>query len=128
MALAALLESGGVSGRYTNICTERMWRWNFESLQVRSFSAALIIAGIIAAIIFGWFIFREPSDYIEGQFDATRIRVSSKLTGRIEDIYVKKGARVSRGAPGASLLAGTGGKYEQALGRRRPPWPSAPRP
>ncbi len=88
--------------------------------RVRSFSAGLIMAGIIAAIILGWFIFREPSDYIEGQFDATRVRVSSKLTGRVEDIYVKKGARVSRGELLVHLSSPElEAKYEQALAAKK---------
>jgi HlyD family secretion protein len=87
---------------------------------VRSFSAALIIAGIAAVILFGWLLFKPSPDLVEGQFEATRIRVSSKLTGRVEDIYVKKGRAVAKGELLLRLSSPElEAKYEQALAAKR---------
>jgi HlyD family secretion protein len=87
---------------------------------VRSFSAALIIAGIAAVILFGWLLFKPSPDLVEGQFEATRIRVSSKLTGRVEDIYVKKGSAVAKGELLLRLSSPElEAKYEQALAAKR---------
>lgn len=88
--------------------------------KVRSFSAAVIIAGIIAAILFGVLLFKPSPDLIEGQFEATRVRVSSKLTGRVEDIFVKEGSRVARGELLIRLSSPElEAKYEQALAAKR---------
>jgi HlyD family secretion protein len=88
--------------------------------KVRSFSAALIVAGILAAILLGFLLFKPSPDLIEGQFEATRIRVSSKLTGRVEDIYVKEGNRVARGELLIHLSSPElEAKYEQALAAKR---------
>lgn len=56
----------------------------------------LIIATIALAII-GFFFLKPPAEIIEGQADATSVRISGKLPGRVTDIYVKEGDMVHAG-------------------------------
>lgn len=56
----------------------------------------LIIATIALAII-GFFFLKSPAEIIEGQADATSVRISGKLPGRVTDIYVKEGDMVRAG-------------------------------
>ena len=75
---------------------------------------------IIAAIAFGWFVFKPGDLIIEGQVEATQVKVSSKLTGRLNNLYVKEGQSVSKGEilvliNSPELEA----KYEQALAARK---------
>lgn len=56
----------------------------------------LIIATIALAVI-GFFFLKSPDEIIEGQADATSVRISGKLPGRVTDIYVKEGDMVRAG-------------------------------
>ncbi len=56
----------------------------------------LIIATVALAII-GFFFLKSPDEIIEGQADATSVRISGKLPGRVTDIYVKEGDMVRAG-------------------------------
>lgn len=56
----------------------------------------LIIATIALAVI-GFFFLKSPDEIIEGQADATSVRISGKLPGRVTDIYVKEGDMVRTG-------------------------------
>lgn len=79
----------------------------------------MIFTGMIGIVllvaIFG-FIFWEPApEYIQGEAEATEVRISGKLPGRIECFYFNEGDPVSRGDTVAILdspevLA----KYDQA--------------
>ncbi len=54
--------------------------------------AILLILGIAV-----WYM-RAPSEsYLQGQADATQINVAPKIPGRVEDILVKEGDRVTQG-------------------------------
>lgn len=58
----------------------------------------LIIILIIAALaIVGFLTIKQGPDTIQGQADATEIRISGKLPGRIVDIYVEEGQLVKQG-------------------------------
>ncbi len=58
----------------------------------------LIIIAIVAALaIAGFLCLRQPPDTVQGQADATEIRISGKLPGRVVEIYVEEGARVHAG-------------------------------
>lgn len=58
----------------------------------------LIVVLLVAALaIIGLFMLKPPAEVIEGQADATSVRVSGKLPGRVMDIYVKEGDMVHQG-------------------------------
>lgn len=58
----------------------------------------LIILLIIAALaIIGFVTIKEGPDTIQGQADATEVRISGKLPGRVVDIYVEEGEYVKQG-------------------------------
>jgi len=44
-----------------------------------------------------WFLMKSPSVVIQGEVEATQVQVSSKITGRIDDLLVKKGDAVTKG-------------------------------
>lgn len=61
-------------------------------------AAILIIILIIAALaVVGFLTIKQGPDTIQGQADATEIRISGKLPGRIADIYVEEGQLVKAG-------------------------------
>ena len=56
----------------------------------------LVGALVILAILGAWFI-KPAEPLIQGQADATSVRVSGKLPGRVTEFFVKEGDRVKRG-------------------------------
>lgn len=56
----------------------------------------LILAVIVLAII-GFFFLKAPGEIIEGQADATSVRISGKLPGRVKEFYVHEGDMVKAG-------------------------------
>lgn len=56
----------------------------------------LVVICIILAIV-GFLFLDKPADIIEGQADATSIRISGKLPGRVTEIYVHEGDMVHKG-------------------------------
>ena len=54
----------------------------------------LILAGLA---ILGFLVIKQGPDTVQGQADATEIRISGKLPGRVEEIFVEEGDRVSKG-------------------------------
>lgn len=58
----------------------------------------LIVVLLVAALaIIGLFMLKPPAEVIEGQADATSVRVSGKLPGRVLEVYVKEGDMVHKG-------------------------------
>ena len=58
----------------------------------------LIIILIIAALaVVGFLTIHQGPDTIQGQADATEIRISGKLPGRVAEIYVEEGQEVKAG-------------------------------
>lgn len=55
----------------------------------------LIVVGIVAYI--GFLYLDKPADIIEGQVEGSTVRVSGKLAGRVEAIYVEAGDTVQAG-------------------------------
>ena len=53
-----------------------------------------VLAGLA---IFGFLCIKQGPDTVQGQADATEIRISGKLPGRVEEIYVEEGDRVRKG-------------------------------
>lgn len=58
----------------------------------------VVILAIIAAMaVIGFLFIKQGPDTIQGQADATEIRISGKLPGRVADIYVEEGQHVQAG-------------------------------
>lgn len=57
----------------------------------------IIIAVIAAMALIGFLFIKQGPDTIQGQADATEVRISGKLPGRVADIYVEEGQRVMAG-------------------------------
>lgn len=51
----------------------------------------------VALAIIGFCFINKPDEIVEGQADATSIRISGKLPGRVEKIYVREGDMVKAG-------------------------------
>ena len=63
-----------------------------------TFLLAISIAALSAFIIYqSWSLSRQAPVYIQGEIEATQIRVSSKVPGRLESIMVKRGDTVDVG-------------------------------
>ncbi len=58
----------------------------------------VVILLVIAALaVVGFLCIKPKPDTIQGQGEATEIRISGKLPGRVRDIYVEEGQRVKAG-------------------------------
>ncbi len=75
---------------------------NAAGMQQRENKALLFGMGVIvlACIIFaicGFWLLKKPADIVQGQAEATSVRISGKLPGRVSEIYVKEGDMVKAG-------------------------------
>ncbi|MDR2810533.1 MAG: efflux RND transporter periplasmic adaptor subunit [Tannerellaceae bacterium] len=59
------------------------------------FIAAIIVVGLIA--LAGFFLLTPPDDYVMGQAEATQVRISGKVPGRIVAYYYAEGDKVKKG-------------------------------
>ena len=58
----------------------------------------VIIVILLACLaIFGFLCIKQGPDTVQGQADATEIRISGKLPGRVAELYVEEGQRVKEG-------------------------------
>lgn len=58
----------------------------------------VIVIFIIAGLaVFGFLVIKPAPDTVQGQGEATEIRISGKLPGRVAEIYVEEGQHVSAG-------------------------------
>lgn len=58
---------------------------------------AVVIAAVGIVALVGVFAIHEPKETIMGEVDASEYRVSNKVPGRIDSLYVKEGDRVKAG-------------------------------
>lgn len=58
---------------------------------------AVVIVATAALAIIGFCFMNRPDELIEGQADATSVRISGKLPGRVVDFYVHEGDMVRAG-------------------------------
>lgn len=65
--------------------------------KVLMLSLLLLTLAVIVLAIIGFFFLKEPADIVEGQADATSVRISGKLPGRVAEFYVKEGDMVKAG-------------------------------
>lgn len=61
------------------------------------FALGIVTVACIILAIIGFVFIDKPADIIEGQADATSIRISGKLPGRVTEIYVSEGDMVKAG-------------------------------
>lgn len=57
----------------------------------------VIVVAIAIVALIGFVFLNKPDDYIEGQVEGTTVRVSGKLAGRVERLYVREGDTVRAG-------------------------------
>lgn len=60
-------------------------------------SFAIILLAILTLSILGIFLMKGKDVVLQGQIEAEEYNISGLLPGRIEDVYVKKGERVTKG-------------------------------
>ena len=58
---------------------------------------AVLMLAVIALSIIGFLCLRNPDDVVEGMADATSVRISGKLPGRVAELYVREGDMVKAG-------------------------------
>lgn len=70
-----------------------------QKREARLLSMALILVVVATAAfaIIGFLFMRKPDTFLEGQADATSVRISGKLPGRVVDFYVSEGDMVKAG-------------------------------
>ena len=61
------------------------------------FAAIGVAALLIFLIVATWIISRPKPLEVQGEVEATQIRIASKLTGRVDSIAVHKGDFVKKG-------------------------------
>lgn len=77
----------------------------------------LIVVVVAAMAIAGFLFLNKPAEIIEGQADATAVRVSGKLPGRVVDLYVHEGDMVKAGDTLVHIHSSVAeAKLEQARG------------
>ncbi len=52
---------------------------------------------LIVVVVFGWIAVRPTPDFVQGEIEATEIRVAGKIPARIETVHVREGDQVRRG-------------------------------
>lgn len=65
--------------------------------KVLLFSMCLLVVATIVLAIIGFVFLDKPDEIVEGQADATSVRISGKLPGRVMEFYVHEGDRVRKG-------------------------------
>ena len=69
----------------------------------KNISLGMVVLTIVLMLtIAGWFMLIPPPLIIQGQVEATEMKVASKIVGRVKTIYVKEGQKVQ---PGQMLLS-----------------------
>ena len=65
----------------------------------KSLIISLIIVAVAAVVLslVGFLFLRPEEDIYQGQVEATTVRISGKLPGRVAELYVKEGDRVHKG-------------------------------
>lgn len=94
---------------------------NIPNQKVNLLPGILVLIGVVLLVfVGGLFAFQQEPDIIQGQADVTEYRVSSKVPGRVQRIYVEEGQPVSPGDTLAVLTApDVTAKLEQARAARR---------
>lgn len=60
----------------------------------------MVLVGLAVAGSAAWLLAMKPAPLVvQGEVDATRIDVASKVAGRVSEVYVSRGSRVEKGQP-----------------------------
>lgn len=57
----------------------------------------VVLVALVAVSIIGFLFLNKPAEIIEGQADATSVKISGKLPGRVMQLYVSEGDNVRKG-------------------------------
>lgn len=77
----------------------------------------LIIIAVAVLAIIGFLFINRPAEILQGQAEATAVRVSGKLPGRIVEFYVREGDMVHKGDTLVHIHSSLAeAKLEQAVG------------
>ena len=79
----------------TNDSTPTPVKQERDNKLVGSLVIVVIVTALVALI--GFLFLKPSSDVLEGQAEATSIRISGKLPGRVMEIYVEEGQKVKAG-------------------------------
>ena len=60
-------------------------------------SLGVVVVLCIVLAIIGFCFLSKPAELIEGQAEATSVKISGKLPGRVKDFYVREGDMVHQG-------------------------------
>jgi len=75
----------------------------------------VILAVIAAAAVFGFLFIKPQPDTVQGQGEATEIRISGKMPGRVHEIYVEEGQHVRVGDTLVRIVSSlVDAQYDQA--------------
>lgn len=58
---------------------------------------AIVVVALAVLAVIGFLTVKPEPDTVQGQGDATEIRISGKLPGRVVDLYVEEGTHVHKG-------------------------------
>lgn len=74
-------------------------QYNEEKKENRKLIIALggVVFVVAVLAIIGFLFINKPAEILQGQAEATSVRVSGKLPGRVVDFYVREGDMVSKG-------------------------------
>ena len=80
-----------------------------------AFAIVIVVVAVLA--IFGFLFLNKPAEIVEGQADATAVRISGKLPGRVLKLYVQEGDMVKMGDTLVHIHSSLAdAKLEQAMG------------
>lgn len=65
--------------------------------KVLMFSLLFLLIAVAGLAIVGFLFMKQPAEIIEGQAEATSVRISGKLPGRVTEFFVKEGDMVRAG-------------------------------
>ena len=57
----------------------------------------VLVLMLVGLFLVGMYLIGEPKPVVQGEIDATEVRVSGRLPGRVKHIYVREGDRVKMG-------------------------------
>ena len=67
----------------------------------------VLVLVLVGLFMVGMFIIKLATPIVQGEIDATSVRVSGKLPGRVKQFYVQEGDRVKDGDPLAHIYSST---------------------
>ncbi|MEZ4386302.1 MAG: efflux RND transporter periplasmic adaptor subunit [Candidatus Krumholzibacteriia bacterium] len=68
-----------------------------NSKRARLLRTVAILAVLVIVILFGWVAVRPTPDLVQGEVEATEVRIAAKIPARVEAIAVREGDTVRRG-------------------------------